>query len=180
MKLRLALMSLALVIPGVPAFADDETSQVLVPMRELAPADEYFGRARLSVLGIANIIRDSGNRIEGGATPVSMIDGPLSFVGDAIHDWEQQFPSDPWIARDLYRLDLVYLRAHTPQAMELARKTTAWLERDYPDAPQADQAQLAFDEATGAGMRDDVAATHSPADSWMRFAALRAPLPPPN
>jgi hypothetical protein len=172
MKLRLLLLSLAFAGPAAPALADDVLPTSAVPMRALAPADEYFGRARMSVLGIANTIRDAGARIDEGSPPPSRVDGPLAFVGDAIRDWQRQFPRDPWIARDLYALELVYLRVHNPQGLALARSTENWLVRDYPDCTAARDARVAL------GDTDEDAGP--PRDAWGRFADLRAPLPSPH
>jgi len=173
MTFRISAIVIALIVPGLPlaAAADEATTASTVPMSQLAPADEYFGRARLSVLGIANIIKDTGLRLDEGAAPPTMLDGQLTFVNDALRDWESQFPNDPWIARDLYALELTYLRAHTPRGVGLARRTAAWLMHDYPNNPLVGDAQLALGDP-GDSPRS------SPADAWTRFAALRAPLPP--
>lgn len=107
--------------------------------RGLAPADEYFGHYKLSVLGIANAIRDAGARIEGGTDPSALLGGPLKFVTDALHDWEQQYPSDPWIAKDLLALEVVYLRVSSDEGFRLASQTESWLIADYPNTDQAAQ-----------------------------------------
>jgi hypothetical protein len=129
-KLRFALCIAAFSASFAPAFAQDS-------LRGLAPADEYFGHYKLSVLGIANTIRDAGARIDSGSDPHSMLTGPLSFVTDAIKDWEQQFPSDPWIAKDLLALEAVYLRVPTDEGFRLASQTEAWLVADYPSTESA-------------------------------------------
>jgi hypothetical protein len=108
-------------------------------LRGLAPADKYFGHYKLSVLGIANTIRDAGARIDGGTDPHALVSGPLSLVTDALHDWEQQYPSDPWIAKDLLALEVVYLRVPSDDGFRLASQTEAWLIADYPDTDQASQ-----------------------------------------
>ncbi|HEY4442631.1 MAG TPA: hypothetical protein VGN14_19410 [Candidatus Elarobacter sp.] len=144
-----------------------------VPMSQLAPADEYFGHAKLSVLGIANHIKDAGARLDEGANPAKVFDGPLAFVEDSIRDWEHQFPNDPWIARDLYGLELAYLRAQSPRGVSLAHHAADWLVADYPDSPLCGDAQVAL--GYGPDPRDSAGST---ADAWTRFAALRAPLPP--
>jgi len=174
-SLRFAVLAAAVGIAALPAAALAQD----VPLGAMAPADEYFGHARLSVLGIANTIRDSGARIREGADPSSMTSGPLSFIPDAIRDWQKQYPNDPWIARDLYGLEAVYLRAHTPEGDEHARATAEWLIRDYPDSPSADSAKLALRRGTGA-RRERVARDAGPGDAWERWNALRAPLPPPG
>ena len=66
MNARLALCTAAFFALSffalAPAMAQDS-------LRGLAPADEYFGHYKLSVLGIANTIRDAGARIDGGTDP---------------------------------------------------------------------------------------------------------------
>lgn len=113
-----------------PALAQDS-------MRGLAPADEYFGHYKLSVLGIANTIRDAGTRIDSGSDPRNMLTGPLSYVTDAIRDWQQQYPGDPWIARDLLALETVYLRVPTDEGFRLASQTAAWLVADFANTEYA-------------------------------------------
>ena len=71
MILRLAVFIAAFFALLAPALAQDDDSIANTPvlsssLRGLAPADEYFGRYNLSVLGIANNIRDAGTRIDTG------------------------------------------------------------------------------------------------------------------
>lgn len=139
MKLRLTFCIAVFCASLAPALAQDA-------LRGLAPADEYFGHYNLSVLGIANTIRDAGARLDSGADPHAMLSGPLSYVSDAVKDWEQRYPSDPWIAKDLFALESVYLRVPTDEGFRLATQTEAWLIADYPDTESATQgrAQLAL------------------------------------
>ena len=57
-----------------------------------------------------------------------------------------KYPSDPWIAKDLFALESVYLRVPTDDGFRLATQTEAWLIADYPDTESASQgrAQLAL------------------------------------
>lgn len=157
-NLRFVVLSAVLMLPALPAAAGD--------LSQMAPADEYFGHYRLSVLGIANTIRDAGARLDEGRAAQPIVDGPLAFANDAIHAWQSRFPNDPWIARDLLALEVAYVHAG-PRGTELARQTETWLVHDYPDAPEARDARVALNDQRGDG--DGTA--------WERFAALRAPLP---
>lgn len=141
MKARLAFCIAAFFAMLAPAMAQDH-------MRGLAPADEYFGRYKLSVLGIANTIRDAQTRIDAGDDPRALFDGPLSDVSDAIHDWEHRYPSDPWIAKDLLALETVYLHSGTDEGTRRAHETEGWLVADYPNSDQAveGRSQLATDD----------------------------------
>ena len=110
--------------------------------RELAPADEYFGRMRISVLGIANMLRDAGTRINANSGSIEHeFDGTLSFATDAIHDWEAKYPRDPWIARSLLAMSHVYLGSNCERGMHLANATVEWLVHDYPGSPAARAAE---------------------------------------
>jgi hypothetical protein len=169
-----------------PALAQDDVAPDVPPpspaLRGLAPADEYFGRYNLSVLGIANNIRDAGSRIELGGDIHVMMSGPLTFATDAIKSWEDQYPSDPWIARDLLALEAVYLKVPTDECFRLAGQTEAWLLADYPNTIYAAQARKQLADATPAPSYQPVVVRRvqpsipSYAIPWERYAALRAPL----
>ncbi len=73
--------------PNVRAAAYDRAS---------APADEYFGHIRYSVLGIKNALRTLALEVERGD------DGPdlrrhARHLYGAINDWACQYPADPWL-----------------------------------------------------------------------------------
>jgi hypothetical protein len=110
---------------AAPAAAQD--------LSQLAPADEYFGRFQLSVLGIANVIRDAEAKLDAGGDAADVIEGPLAFASDALADWEARYPRDPWIVKDKLALDHAYRKARgeTPVAAVAApapapRVMTAW------------------------------------------------------
>jgi hypothetical protein len=167
-NVRIALCMVALLAVTAPALAQDA-------LRGLAPADEYFGRFNLSILGVANTIRDAGNRIDAGADPHEMIAGPLFFATDALHDWEKKYPADPWIPKELLALESVYLRVPTDDGAKLATQTESWLANDYPDSAYAAQGR---GQLASAPVAAAPAAIPSYASAWERFAALRVPLAP--
>ena len=177
MKLRLAVCIAAFFATLAPAVAQDS-------LRGLAPADEYFGRYNLSVLGIANTIRDAGARMDSGGDARTMLSGPLSFVNDAMKDWVQKYPTDPRIAKDLLALETVYLRVPTDDGFRLATQTEAWLIADYPSSEYAvkGRSELATNRVPympqQQAWQPQQQAIPSYATPWERFAALRVPLPP--
>jgi hypothetical protein len=134
---RLLLLAVALCATGTTAWAD-------APKSKVAPADEYFGRLKMSVLGIANVIKDMRLRVQADADKTPTIFGSLAMVEDAIRDWERKYPRDSWIAKDLLALEMTYLAAPGERAHLLAVKTEAWLHRDYPKTLYARQAHDAL------------------------------------
>lgn len=155
-----AFLALAVGVAGAQSLSD------------LAPADEYFGHARLSVLGIANIIRDAGTHLDEGYPAWPIINGPLAAVTDAIHAWEWKYPRDPWIAKNLLNLERVYLRVPTQRGQDLAATTESWLASDYPNSGEAAQGRVAIGMPQNTN-DDDSVANDSWASSWARYAAMR-------
>jgi hypothetical protein len=99
----------------------------------VAPADEYFGRLKMSILGIGNVIRDQTQKYD--VRPDLLEDelGAVNFAVDAIKDWERKYPQDPWIAKSLFALERFYNRIPTDECRERARATMVWLVRDFPN-----------------------------------------------
>jgi hypothetical protein len=117
------------------------------PKWKVAPADEYFGKLKMSVLGIQNVIRDMRLRVEADPSKTPTIFGSLAYVEDALHDWEKKYPADTWIARDLFALEVTYLEASGDFARTAAIRTESWLRKDYPHSPGAAQGHLALARA---------------------------------
>ncbi|HEY8314241.1 MAG TPA: hypothetical protein VIG51_08680 [Candidatus Baltobacteraceae bacterium] len=97
----------------------------------LAPADEYFGRMKMSVLEIANRLRDSSLRAEQPSSTASSIMHDTQMTENAIADWERKYPRDPWLAKDVARLVHIYAKLDTPPAMRRMHACMAWLAKRY-------------------------------------------------
>jgi hypothetical protein len=122
--LALAIGAMLAVAPLVPAVANPTV---------LAPADDYFGHERMSVLGVRNAIRDLDLRASYHFTG----DGPVLYhklliVEDSMNDWRRQYPNDTWIPRMGYALARAWLKLGYADAREHARFTLGWIVADYP------------------------------------------------
>jgi hypothetical protein len=85
---------------GQPAFDDNIWHTFFVAARPIArapaPADEYFGRYKLSFLGIRNIIRDMN--IEGDSPlALPLQEGRIHEVAGSLADWANRYPRDKWL-----------------------------------------------------------------------------------
>lgn len=79
----------------------------------LAPADEYFGRMKMSVLEIGNRLHDLTRRCD--ANPVMQagsIAHDSGLIEDAIRDWQRKYPADPWIPKDMTSLERIHVKLH--------------------------------------------------------------------
>ena len=126
MKFMSRLVSTGAIIVALvaPAAAQD--------LSQLAPADEYFGRFQLSVLGIANVIRDAEAKLDAGGDAAAVIEGPLAFASDAIADWEAHFPNDPWLPPTGLHLMQLYQEIQTPNARDHATRMLHYIVDHWP------------------------------------------------
>jgi hypothetical protein len=140
LRFCLGIMVAVFFICSAPAAAQQYRYQP----SDLAPADEYFGRFQLSVLGVANTLRDAGIHLQLGDDPQPIVDGALASAADAIRSWEGAYPRDPWIRRDLLVLVRDYALAQTDESHVRAVATESWLVRDYPNCVEARDAESAL------------------------------------
>lgn len=66
-----------------------------------APADEYFGRMKMSFLGIDNTLRDASKTAGEHTTDPSVV-AKVALAEDALKDWERRYPRDPQLGRSYY------------------------------------------------------------------------------
>lgn len=70
-------------------------------VKNSAPADAYFGRMKMSYLGMNNVFHDTS--IESGDhTTNPAIIGRVSQAEDALGDWAAKYPRDPQLARTYF------------------------------------------------------------------------------
>ena len=89
--------------------------------RSSAPADQYFGRQKLSFLGINNTFRDAAISA-GDHTVDPAIVSKIGFADDALRDWASHFPHDPQLARTYF----LAIRAHRKIWLK-PEQETAWV-----------------------------------------------------
>jgi len=133
----LALAVVASALPAVlpaPAFAR--------PVSELAPADRYFGQLQMSILGVRNSLRDLRLRIDVRPEEASQVYGKTLLVENALRDWSQKFPNDPWIPRYLYSLAELYRKIDTEDARVRKNDTLDWLITSYPASDYAKMGRI--------------------------------------
>lgn len=131
--MRRFLLAIALVLPlsftTMPAFAE--------PSATLAPADRYFGRLKMSILGIRNSLRDLDAKVAADPTAAEDVFHKASLVEDCLRDWQAHFPADPWIPKYAYALARLYARIDSKDAKERRDAAFDWLDEKYPDSPEA-------------------------------------------
>jgi cyanate lyase len=153
-RLKHALVVVLFVAAATPAVADQSTPRTtaMVPIfasaapssivhrGAKAPADEYFGRLKMSILGVRNTINvvdyRADNATDDGARDLCH---KLMLTEDALRDWQAKYPADPWIPRFGYALVKVYEKIDADLHEETANDASVhaidlggWLDRTYP------------------------------------------------
>ncbi len=135
-----ALAAGGVCLPAAPARAADAfkadttvavSAHPLTPQN--APADEYFGKLKLSNVGIRNIIHALA--VEG--------DSPLALpmertrimgVQTAIVQWSDKYPRDPWLRRALLTFAQVLVTKHDAETDGIAIGMLLRAEQQFNDA----------------------------------------------
>ena len=77
-----------------------------------APGDEYFGRMKMSYLGIDNTYKD-GVISAGAYTTDPRLIAKLDFATEALRRWAAKYPNDPELARSYYLAVQVLRKVYT-------------------------------------------------------------------
>ncbi len=133
--MRRIFLALLLAVP----FATPVLAQ---PTGSLAPADRYFGRLKMSILGVRNSIKDLAARADEHPEDAEHIYDKAVLVEDALHDWQRHFPRDPWVPKYAYSLAQLFGKLDLDDARVRKNDTLDWLITTYP---KSEYAQLARD-----------------------------------
>ncbi len=130
-----AAVSSAAAPPPHPAQPSKPAPKKIVaraPKCRVAPADEYFGKLKMSILGIRNTIKDQGLKVDYYPDKADATLNAMSLAEDALHDWQHKYPCDSWLPGSIYALEHFYTKIHTADGVKHVHATYAWLRHDFP------------------------------------------------
>jgi len=84
-----------------------------------APGDEYFGRMKMSYLGINNTFHDETIRAGDYTTDPGII-SKVNFADEALQQWAHRYPGDPQLARSYFLAIVMYKKIYTPEYQQKA------------------------------------------------------------
>jgi hypothetical protein len=105
----------------------------------LAPADEYFGPLKMSILGIRNTIHDLGARYDVNHAIGDQTYKSAQLTERAIHDWEKRYPHDGQVPKAIYLIQRLYTKVLTQESRDRAMYVEKWMFSDYATSPQGKQ-----------------------------------------
>jgi|GEM_PF-1098407 len=98
---------LALGVLGLVS-ANGAASRDPVSLSAIAPADEYFGRQKLSPIGIRHMIFSLKDDLHHAREHPDSIQHSAELLEDALRDWFTRFPQDPWLPAAAWNLATLY------------------------------------------------------------------------
>ena len=165
------VLALALAPARVPA---DSVS-------DAAPVDEYFGRLKLSPLGVRNELHLLEHRADADPAHADQIFHMTDLIEDSIRDWQKHYPRDSWIPERLRLLVEVYTHVHTPEGLLRAHHALAWLLSVTINGTDADRAILLLANSLRAGLPTPASTGSSITVKSVEFPdATATPTAPPS
>lgn len=98
-----------------------------------APGDEYFGRLKLSYLGINNTFRDEAVRAASYTTDAGII-GRVDLADDALRAWANKYPGDPQLPRSYFLAIQVMRKIYTQPMQDRAWQIMQVLVKTFPSS----------------------------------------------
>jgi hypothetical protein len=127
MKLKFSVLTIAVALCCWCSAA--ATAQTRV-----APLDEYFGKSKLSPLGIENIIHDTNLRVHYNPANAARYYATLASAEDALDDWARKYPGDPWLPGRAYYMSHVFWAMHTHAADVAAEHCRHLIFAEFPSS----------------------------------------------
>ena len=131
MKIGLLLCAVAFLALSAPAISATKASHAQPSPIKVAPADEYFGHQKLSILGINNTIHDTNLHIGFDPEHAAKYFGQLAPAQDALLDWAHKYPQDTWLPGRAYFMSHVFWQMHTPAGDAAADSCRALLFKQF-------------------------------------------------
>jgi hypothetical protein len=119
---------------------------------QIAPADQYFGRLKLSNLGMRNIIHALS--VEG-TSPLALPMERTRIMGvdTAIVEWADDFPHDPWLKRVVLNFADVLARKHDVDTDRIAIGLLLQVSQHFRNTPYE---KLALSRANALSPTSDI------------------------
>jgi hypothetical protein len=97
-----------------------------------APADEYFGRLGMSVLGVRSKVKDLGLDADLHPEHDQAILNNALWLEDAMRDWAKKYPFDRWLPRYAFALEQMYEEIPGSAAHKRAVKQISYITAYFP------------------------------------------------
>jgi hypothetical protein len=143
----LSFIAVLMIAMSAASFASTNTGAKPAPKAQppskVAPLDEYFGKMKLSPLGINNTIHDTNLHVKYDSANAGHYYQSLAWAEEALHDWAHKYPQDTWLPGRAYYMSHVFWQMHTPEGDAAAERCRTML---FAQFQKSRWAALAKDE----------------------------------
>lgn len=146
---RTALLAIALLLAEIAATA--------------APADQYFGRLKMSTLRVRYETMQVKKRYESHELDSEQAEHLLLLTEDAFHQWAALYPKDPWLASTAYNMAKVYTELAGAAARNHAVALFVYVKAHFPTTSYAHESRDALHR--GVVVKPQPASTVEPSSS---------------
>jgi hypothetical protein len=111
------------------------------PRSSKAPADEYFGRLKMSILGLRHEVDALAKRYDERTIADDDLMHDAGFIEDGIDHWRMTYPRDPWLPQTSFHLAELYMKVQTGAARTRAKAMFAYTARYFPASKEGHQSR---------------------------------------
>ena len=124
----------------MPAFGSAHTTK-----GDSAPADEYFGKMQMSILGIRNELKTLESRVESDPEAAESDIKIADDVEDSIEAWALKYPRDSWLPDACAHLETLYAHVSALEGRLHLAAFVLWMHAHLRNTPldEATRAQAA-------------------------------------
>jgi hypothetical protein len=122
----------AIPAPAADAPLTKYQREELQRFKDSAPADHYFGRLKMSFLGIDNTLKFEALRAGDHTIDPSVVN-KVNYADDSLQAWSAEYPRDPQLAHSYFLAVLVYQKIWTKPAQEKAWAYMQLILAKYPE-----------------------------------------------
>jgi hypothetical protein len=128
-----------------------------------APADEYFGRMHMSILGIRNELAVLDKRVTDDPVHAEGNIATCELVEDALEAWATKYPQDSWLQGQLEQLESVYAHVSSLEGRLHLARLVLWAHEHLAGSPVDADARVAAAKLFGVPLHSDDPVDPAPA-----------------
>ncbi len=107
-----------------------------------APLDQYFGKMKMSAIGLRMDVDRLGRRYHARTISDPDLVHDAGLAQDALVAWQQKYPKDPWIVPTAFHLEQLYQAVQSNEARTQALVMLHFLAEKYPTSKDAHTARV--------------------------------------
>ena len=139
------------------------------PIAGVAPADQYFGKLKMSALRIRYETMQLEKRYETHELFPDQAFHLLSLTEDAYRDWARRYPKDSWLPSTGYAMARIYAELPGVDSRDHAVALLTYVKSHFPETPYAAKSRSALHGGISV----------KPQPAWATQTPTPSPLPPP-